>query len=119
MESKHLSCWEKNEGGLGKKLANPSDRKKITKNCHAAPGSETNCEIPFEMKTVRNLFPIWLAIAMLMPGVVKAQLIWTVVNGAAAITGFNGNPTILTIPSSTNVIRSPASKVRHFKTKSP
>jgi len=54
------------------------------------------------MKTIPNLLRILLLWAALLPAVVQAQLTFTTNNGTITITGYNGNPGPIIIPSTTN-----------------
>ena len=54
------------------------------------------------MKTKLNLIQICLLCAAMLPAVVQAQLTFTTNNGAITITGYNGRPTVLVIPATTN-----------------
>ncbi len=61
----------------------------------------TICKIQ-TMKIHYLLLWLCLHIALLVPAGVQAQLTFTTNNGTITITGYNGNPTVLVIPNSTN-----------------
>jgi hypothetical protein len=55
------------------------------------------------MDTKLNIFAVFLGTMLLaVPDVVKAQFAFTTNNGAITITGYNGSPGIVVIPSATN-----------------
>jgi hypothetical protein len=55
------------------------------------------------MKTRRNLIPIWLLCAAMLPTAVQAQdYTFTTNNGAITITGYTGPGGVVTIPDTTN-----------------
>ena len=54
------------------------------------------------MKTAPSLFRLCLLVAGLLPIAVQAQLTYTTNSGSITITGYTGNPTALTIPTSIN-----------------
>jgi BspA type Leucine rich repeat region (6 copies) len=54
------------------------------------------------MRTIRDLIQMCLLCAVLLPAAVQAQLSFTTNNGAITITGYNGNPGAIVIPSTIN-----------------